>query len=489
MAVAIEYTGDASKLAQALDSIARKQGEIESGFKKVGASGKSASSAVEKGFESGNASMLRWVGTLGSAASAVAVLTRAITDLRTVEDEAGKSLEASVPGKRLFAQLTAEKAEFAALNQHVDTLRKRGMQTEAAQDVVFKARSAGMDLEQMTPMFADLREIGFTPQAAIESVLKLQGSFGGAGRGATGAGNEREIVNKLLAGSESSPVAAQDMARVTSIVANTFASIGGQDEDLIAALAVMSNVTKTPETTAERLKMASAQIAQKRHLLPAELRDKDPLDIMAALPEAAARGELFDAEQVKGKRGGRKEKRLPVSLEKFLGSIEAVEAVRLVDKKEGEIAEVAAKIRAAESGTGTSGDLLSGRLDRVRNEPDLVAVTAKEVADQKLQLDREGRFGSQETLADAVQAARKQEFGRTSNRASAWIQGQLDSAERFLMGPESFVQNNVGQPTQENRTVQLPNYAELHEAGEALREAADTMRGGPTRAPEPRSDR
>lgn len=484
--VQVVMTGDEATLFRSLQKIINQQDKMGEGFRKVQGAGDFAAKKLTSGFESANASMLRWVGTLGSAATAVGALTKAIGDLRDIEDQAGKSLEASAPGKRLFLQLASTEGELAALNKHADDLRARGMVTAAAQDVVFKARSAGMNLDEVMPLLGDLTEIGFQPQTAIEAALKFQGAFGGAGRGAAGAGSFRDIVNKLLAGAATSPVSASEMARVGSIVSSTFASIGGQDEELVAALSQMSNITKTPETAAERLKAVSAQVAIKRNLLPASLRDKSALDVIAALPALAESGDLFLEEDRPRRRGERRAKREPVSLEKFLGSVEAVEGARLIATHREAIAGIEANIRAAESGTGTGGDLLGGRLALGRRQPDLVATKRKEVTERLLELERERSFGVLETAADAMQAARARALERywgtgLGGRMASWGVQQADRLSRAVSGPRGFLEGAIREERGNLRAHVEAD--ELDAAVEALRTAGESLTDGATRLP------
>jgi len=390
--VVVDMTGDAGKLVRALTRSEQEVDKLKGKLREIGQAGKKAGEQTEGAF-GGKAlgSLKTYVSGLLGIAAAVGTVRKALMDIRQMSQEAGARITDDISGRRALAQIATTRKEYLSLIATAERIRQQpGMPAGEAYGVTFAAGSAGPRFLQNIDMYAQLREIAFAPQAAIQSAQKLQAAFGGTGAGAAGAGTGRAVVNKILAAAGPSPVMAQEIAEAAAIAAPSFAGIGGGDEELLATLAVMAEPFKTPEAAAQRIKSVSDQLLKKRRFITdPRAATMSGLDLIRALPGFAAEGKLRTE-------GGKK-----VDLTEFLAESNALQFMEIFGKQEKDIASRLDDVKRAEMETG-SGDLLARRFAIVAGDPTSVAVSKAERAEQRRLLQEENLFAVPEKLADAA---------------------------------------------------------------------------------------
>ncbi len=427
--VVVEMTSQEARLFAGMQKIINQQTAMNEGFRGVGRGGQLAGETIV-------GSMQKIVGGLigaGGLLGAVHLVNRAFADMKQLGIEAGQRIAAAADVRRTIFQL----ADPQQILKAAEALRGRGFEEVAAYKTAFIAASAGPEF--LTPdalrVLQQAREIGFTPTAAIEAPQKLQAAWPAAGPLERGAGTQREILNQILAAAASSPVAAQDIASVLSAATSSWAAIGGKPEELLALGGVLSQVFKTPEATAERIKSLADQVARKigevkyRPLegpalpgAPEQWRYgplPQGLELLTTLPELAQAGRL--------RAGGKR-----VDLQGWITESLGQQALREILKQEPAITARLGEIVTAREETGTGRDLLARRAAAAGADVQLAAVTAAEIGRERREAGEEARPG---VIAQLAQALRDELLADLRARGAGGI---AMAHHRFVMGAESW---------------------------------------------------
>jgi len=406
--------------------------------------------------------------TLGTA---ITVVTRALRELSQVREAAGRRIESSIQGTRSLLQIANNETDLKKLQQFVSQLRTQGGFTkQGAQATTFSAASAGERFitDEARDTLISLRKIGFTPQAGIGAAQKLQAAFGGTGAGRAGGGNFRQVIAKTLAAAGPSPVAAQDIAKAASSASASFSAIGGQDESLLGLGAVLSEQFKTPEASFERVKSLSDQLVKKRSRIKGA-EGLTGFELIRALPRLAEEGKLQS-------KGGEAQ-----TLQEFLGEANALQAIQAIQQQQAAIEKRIRAVRQAEGAAGTERGLLS---QKVRLAPEgAQAVTAKERQTQRREVAEEKRFGTANTLADAVAqealariqkgelGAGAQGFGPFSARQTEFLAERgFTATQRFFQTDKEFLRarlDNIKDPKLKRQVRRVLNPAQAAKSDRA----------------------
>ncbi|MBL4701956.1 MAG: hypothetical protein JKX85_11930 [Phycisphaeraceae bacterium] len=374
---------------------------------------------MNKGLASGATGLVKLAAGFASVSAAIAVATRAFSQFEDMQKQAAQRVQVTALGRGAFRQIANDQSEMKKLNTFSDNLRKRGFTEEQAARTTFSAGSAGMDTfvkGSSLNTYEQLLKTGFTPESAISATQKAQANFGGSGAGKTGGGSFRQNINKVLAAAGPSPVMASRIAESASVAAEIFAAIGGQDEELLALVGVLSEATKSPEQASEKVKSLSDQLRKKKALGLIDLSGRTDLvgmDLIDALPTLAKEGRL------------KTESGDAVGVEKFLSESQAIQGLGLIQKQRGKITDRIVSIKQAEAQTGTKKDLLTVKSG--------LGSTKMKIADQQRKqnetrlLSEEEQFGNARQGVDLLLAENKQ---KRLNQNMGWLRrGASVSAE------------------------------------------------------------
>lgn len=433
--ITLEMSGNDQKLARALTRTEVKIKQLEQKLRAVGTAGKSA--ADKTGKVGAKAvpnktltSLTSFAAGFVSIGAAVGLATKALADFRKAQDEAAQGVKTGEQSRRALAQVAGTQGEFKRLAGISDLLRTEvGLGQIPADTLTFATKSAGLLNKSL--FFGGLQEIGFDPLAGVEATQKIQAIFGGTGAGRAGGGTAEQVINKVLAAAGGSPETAERIARSASIAGVDFASIGGQDEALLAIIAELGKTFKTTDIGAERLKTLSATIQAKRGLIDSDLQG---LDLINALPRLAEEGRLT-SEKGDAVR----------NLNTFLGSKEAIAALAAITSKRPEISAVRRDVELAERQTGTAGDILAQRQAIVESDPKLRAALSERIALNRVQLQRETQLGPTTLRADQfMHDLERGARDRGSTEFGIFLQKMLLGTGRFFLGDEQFLEDQAG---------------------------------------------
>jgi hypothetical protein len=446
--IAVEMTGDEAKLWRSFQKIVQQQDKLSANFNKLQSSGKKAGRGLDDAF-GGRAlgSLKSYVTGVLSVGAGLAVIRQALGDIRAMQDAAGGRIGANYEAMTTLNQHPSAEA----LNKIVRRLRvTQGMPSDQATNLIFAAQSAGLAGD--VDMFASLTQLGFNPLSAVAASQKIQKAFGGAGAGTEGGGTARMIANKFLTSAEKSPENAEALAANAAIVSQNWADMGGQDEELIAGLGILSQVMKSPEMAGTALRSLVSKLKDKRkNIRVPGIESMGPMEIIQGLPDWAKKGLLqSDA----GKR---------VTLDEFLGDVNAKTAQGVLTENFDEFSGLVSSIRAEEAATGP-GDRVDQAIERHRRDPRLEAVRNARIAKEMRLLVEEDRFAVANKLADTAADRRMTDlYERGGSAPVGWLR-QMDMAiERFLFSftgdDKEFVR----------RAAEREEYEEKMRRGEAPR--------------------
>jgi len=378
-------------------------------------------------------SLMKYAGGFASIAGAVRLATSALTDYNRVRDEGAQRVTDAISGRRYLMQIAKDEAHYQELAATAERIRTQyGLQEGAAYRLVGQAGSAGQQFVTAPGIdtLAKLPQIAFDPASAIESALKIQGAFGGAGAGVTGGGDLKQILNKLIEAARLSSVGAEQIAGAMSTATIPWASIGGQDEGLMAFTAIATDVFKSPLAASEKIQSLATQIMKKRHLIetPEGMEGLGGLGLIEKLPEWAEQGRLKSE-------GGK-----VLSLVQFLGESNAIQAIDLYRKMQPEILTRMSDVMRAEDLTGTEQDALKLRLGISQRDPQSASVNYLNRMREDREKAEEDRYAVTRTLAQGLEeeiVASKTRQGHHFLRT--WAMRRAFDVSQLVLGDETFL--------------------------------------------------
>lgn len=489
-AIVVEMTGEEAKLFRAFEKIVDQQKKMEGGLDKISAKSRKAGKDSEEAF-GGKAlgSLKSYVAGVVSLTAVLGTVSKMLAEIQAVATGAGQRITDEASGRRALVQVSGgDQAMFRRLVGTAEGLRRGGMGAAEAYRTTFQAGSGGERFLRDAGTIGRLREIGFAPEAGIESAVKLQAAFGGE----RGAGDTRQIIDKILAAAGPSPVMADEIARAMSVAGPSFAQLGGQDEELLAMLAVMAEPFKTPEAASQKIKALADQLVKKRDLIG----DKGAAGMSAM--ELIQNLERFGAEGKLRTEGGKR-----ADVTKFLGETSAIQALYQYGQQRAQIEARTAEVYAAQAALPGEGLLAKG-FRVAEQDPMLAAVTIAEKARQRMQISEEDRLAAPNRLAQALiderQATARERgaweatltldrwvagAGRRIGGDRAWLRRQMmpTPSEANSMSPEMAAQIAGSLPQADLRAISrtnewsgIGNSIEQQAVAKALENAARDIR-------------
>lgn len=206
-----------------------------------------------------------------SVAAAIGTVRQAIEQANEVANNAAQRSQESLPGLGELAQLADTGGRLKDLRKAADTVFGAGATAtrgEAGQ-VVFQAVSTGN--EDQLPFFQSLaaaKIFGDQTAQAIASAAKVQGAFG-----EDQTGTVRDILSKTLVAASTAIGTAQEVATATASAGGAGAAVGFSLEEVAAAIAVGSNVFRSPDVAGTRAEALFRELEKQPELLRDTLVD------------------------------------------------------------------------------------------------------------------------------------------------------------------------------------------------------------------------
>jgi hypothetical protein len=463
-------------------AVSQAKGELD----KAGESGEKAWGAKQIG------NLKNYVVGITSATTAIAIVRGGLQEIIRMGEEAAAKARGAITEVGQLRQVATSQEDFEHLVGQTRAMQGMGLEESRAAQIVFAGRSAGMTDEE-TALLGQMEGTGFVGDTAsmARNVKALQQAMG-----TEETGGFRDIVGKSLAASGGAPAAAEQILQASATAAGALGTLKMSDEELLAAVAQVSNVSGADQ--------AGTQIRS----------------LLFALGEASAKGEvdLTGADGLMGMVGTVEGMGLDdAGLQKLLGREEAITAYRLLSRNRESVAGLRARVD-----TATADDLLGTRMKF--GDESLDAAVAARAAEGSRDVGRVG-LGAQVNRADALQAfiedsMREADYSEASIMWSTRGRRKLTDmwdpagrAERFagdvLEAPEDVRDTRgyrgavgaiaadpgaYGVDTDEERRLLREAMERLGMAAEKLDHAAGALargtRGGETLAPrDPKSDR
>lgn len=292
--VEVVFDSDGTRLARELAKLARKQDQMETGFKKVGTAGRKAGKKIEKSFLSGR---------LGAAALATTIGTTLVAALRAGEreaDAAGARIRGLVGDMKDLVQISSDLADQRSFVDIAKGLeRKFGFGESESRQFTFKLSSAGFSKEEISRLGV-LKRFEDEPAGLALAALKIRKLFGPDTLG----GTTESAIGALGVAAKASQVTAGGLANLALSPLAIGKELGFKPSTVLAATSLATLAAPSPEE-------ARTQVAA---LFNAFLKDKDRrfegIGLDAALTKV---GTLSDDERRKFL-GGRKEALLGLGL-------------------------------------------------------------------------------------------------------------------------------------------------------------------------------
>lgn len=363
-----------------------------------------------------------FIGRLGASVASIGAVVQIIRQVRQEADEAGEALQQIAPARGRLAALAGadpvlrqQLGEAATEVFEIGTFRSR----EGAENLTFELQSANL-LDQRK-FFASLAAID-DAAALARSVGVINAGFRGTGES---VGTAADIVSKSLAASSvATGVEASGIAEAVASISATARPFGLTDEELFAAVSVVSQTTGSASQAGTQINSLLSQLARRG------LADQLSGQGFSAILRQA--GSLTSSEQERIE---------------FLGGSEAARAFRPLENEQVLSARIAAITQAQTSG------LALRTLQNALSDPVVSSNIFKQAAENRLVTSRD-EIARTETLADASQARSRRQFDEQFGPFAGAILDGFTTAVRFLPGVDENLAAEQGS-TGGRETAQL----------------------------------
>jgi hypothetical protein len=342
------------------------------------------------------------------ASKAVSILTNSLKAMHDERERGAKLTTESASGLGKLAQLSGgdPKKMRRMIDEAKKTSKETGISLDKAAELQFSLESAGVadqrqSLARLAPVVGSENLNAFAGQAA-----GLQKAFG-----AQETGGVANIVNKLFAASEGSPVGAQDIAKAASILAPSARGLAKtSDEETLAALALTTPAAGGSADMAGTQLQAFAKTMAEKGVGGG---------FVGAAREISGRG-MDEAE-----------------LLKFTGSIESMKGFQNILQVAGEIEKLSKRLSEVDAQTGTAQDFSSGLLGSFMAQPELAAAQERERAARSREINLAevsgaGQLGRQSAVDRAVMESQSRNGVGLASMATERIAGAAAFAEGEL---------------------------------------------------------
>lgn len=408
----------------------------------------------QKAMDSIGGAAMGLLGTFTSITAAIGIATKAMTDMQAKAAEAGQQQQASRMGLGQLAQVAGSEAEMQALMGRAEGVYLQGgagSMDEAAR-MVFAAKAMGA--EDQLGLIGELKATGMVqdPTQLIGAIDTITDQMGAAD-----TGDLRTMIAKGLGAQKTSETSLEELMTATGAAGMQARGLGIKDEEVMAAVAVAANVSKSAEKGGKKVgqffeSLTKLQETDSGGMFPQfDFKGKSLEAIMTELktaaPDDAAMRELL-GEGYAGYAA------LAVQPGKYDAAMNAIEAAPVKDFADT--------------------DELDRRLQLYLASPELRAARRAQQAKATEELSRK-RLGIMANEADYQQ--KQVEAGMRAegtNEWGIWAVQQQQGWERWAFGDEAYLgpqAPQVARPGDDNRFGQPNGAADLRRAADALQQS------------------
>lgn len=243
--VEVELAGKETALLSTLANLDKTVGQIDRRFESVARSSRRSQQAVTRAFGSQAVNQLQTFAAGFVSISAAAALARsAINEMSAARDRAARKVVASERGLASLSQLADTPEGLAELIDAAKTTFAEGgaPDLDAAGRQIFALKSAGsLDQRKLVSQLGATGLVDDSTQFA-ESITTLLTNLG-----EKETGGFRALASKAFAASAETKTTAPDLLAAATEGAQSARALKISDEELLAAAAVVTKATKSPE--------------------------------------------------------------------------------------------------------------------------------------------------------------------------------------------------------------------------------------------------
>lgn len=375
--VAFTLVADDAKARAQIDKFLRDfEGQAQRTEQKAGG----IAGAFDKAGKASQNFVTSSIAGMASLGGAVGLVIAALKEQEALQERAKQSLLATEDTRRQFLQLGGGADVIRnRINTGQEIARIRGIDENVANRFLFSMISAGQ--EDQAKELSEVFNLGAGSENIATGAATITSAFG-----KQESGTMRGIVNKLLVAAKDSQVTAGAFAPAITEVAPIASQIGTSDEETMAIVAQLTNVTGDAGKAATQAKGLAVAIQR--------LQEKGELD--------ANQGILGNLAQIQ---------ELGLGNVVGLGSQEAASGFASIMKMQPQIGASIASIRAAEAATGGAGDFLSTTLaEGAKADSTLAKTLEQRQSDIELDQTKRGPRGTREADQDIATNRLKQQF-------------------------------------------------------------------------------
>lgn len=254
--VVFKVVGEARDAIKDLNQVVRAQNKMIAGMKKSNDESKKLAKSgkdVGRGFGEAKKAMAGMVASALSIQTVTSIFSGMRSEVEQLTDAANQSAESI---QRLL-QVSSSSKDFKNLQAIGSRISQQyGIDRGAANQLVFDVRSARNLKDEDVDFFARTQKVFGDATAVANSVNQVLENFG------SGAGNVRQITNKLLKSAESvSGMTASQVAERMKVIAPSAQAAGYSFDDTLATFSAAANEFG-PERAATRLNTFLAKAEQ-----------------------------------------------------------------------------------------------------------------------------------------------------------------------------------------------------------------------------------
>jgi len=262
-------TGQEAKLWQSLQKVTAQQQKMEQGFKKTGQTArdtgnkmKTAGDQGSKAFGTGAVGKLAtFAGGFVGISAAVSTVTQLLNNMAQTAEEAATKAKESVIGAGTLAQLAASPEEFKALLGEGRAAYASGVgrsETEAM-DLTYQLKAAGFAKEDRALM-NEMASVGYMKTGEVTTMIGALKGFAET-FGVAETGSVRELSNKAIAAGGATTSNPSEMLLAGTKPTAPAKALGLSDEELWAALGVLTSQSADPKLASTRLNAFLSKMA------------------------------------------------------------------------------------------------------------------------------------------------------------------------------------------------------------------------------------
>ncbi len=250
--VVFKLSAEEGAAVNAFLKVVDAQKKVEHGFDSMGRASSGAGKQAESSMDKAIGGLQRWAASLVSVAAAVEMLRKVWANMEAERQRGLEGVKGSAAGKTDLVSLVGPGRSLPRMLRDVESSRNQGMTSDEAAKLQYTLETSGQQSKRQ--LYASLTG---DRAALAESVAKIQGSMGAQ------AGDTYGILNRLTIAAGRGGVRREAMGQIVAGAAVQGKAAGASTSELMAALAVSSDATKSDKQAASYVESMAAVIAEK----------------------------------------------------------------------------------------------------------------------------------------------------------------------------------------------------------------------------------